>query len=144
MDIKKADKVNFKTYGSFVSIPEAEPTSQSRTYKFWSDIADYKISGETEIGICTVYKQTDNDITGFERHLQTPELLIPIDTSFVLPVLLEGRDKSEAEFFRVDVGEAVVINNGVWHGACLPFNKDMSSYYVIFKKSTPFEDIEKK
>lgn len=135
---------NFKKFGRVVTFAEGEPTSQAADYKFWSDIVNYRIDGSTEIGICTVYKQLKNEISGMERHLRTPEILIPIDAPFTLPLLLEGEDEEKAEAFQCNLGEAVVINEAVWHGACLPVGKDESSYFVIFRKGTPHEDVEKK
>ncbi|MCU7497331.1 MAG: hypothetical protein HF314_18070 [Ignavibacteria bacterium] len=137
-------KENFQKFGKVVTYPEGEPTSQAGDYKFWSDIASYYIDGETEIGICTVFRQPKREITGMERHVDTPEILIPIDAPFILPLLLEGNPEEEAESFLVNAGEAVVINKGVWHGACLPFKVDKSSYFVIFRRRTPYEDVEKK
>lgn len=61
-----------------------------------------------------------------------------------LPVLLDGEDESKTEAFKVNIGEVVITNSAVWHGACLPVGKEESSYFVIFKKKTPFEDVEKK
>jgi ureidoglycolate hydrolase len=141
---KKITTENFKKFGSIVTAPIGKPTSEAPDYKFWSDIADYKINGETEIGICTVYRQKENKIYGMERHLRTPEILIPIDGGFVLPLLLEGDSENKAEAFMVEIGEAVKINDAVWHGACLPAGKNESSYFVIFRKGTPHEDVEKK
>ena len=133
---------NFKKFGRVVKSQNGEPTSQAEDYKFWSDIANYEITGETEIGICTVYKQNKDIINGMERHLETPEILIPIDAPFVLPLLKEGEENADA--FLVNIGEAVVIDKGVWHGACLPVGKTESSYFVIFKKDTPNQDVYKK
>lgn len=141
---KKITPENFKKFGSVVTSPVGKPTSEAVDYKFWSDIADYKINGETEIGICTVYRQKENKIYGMERHLRTPEILIPIDGGFVLPLLLEGESENKAEVFKVEIGEAVKINDAVWHGACFPADKNESSYFVIFRKGTPREDVEKK
>jgi ureidoglycolate hydrolase len=135
---------NFKKFGKAVSAPKGNPTSQAADYKFWSDIANYNIDGETEIGICTVYKQNKNEINGMERHLRTPEILIPIDAPFILPLLIEGENEEKIKAFQCNLGEAVVINKAVWHGACLPVGKDESSYFVIFKKGTPNKDVEKK
>lgn len=135
---------NFSKFGRIVSAPKDKPTSEAEDYKFWSDIADYMIEGSTEIGLCTVYKQPKAEISGMERHLNTPEILIPIDAPFVLPLLHDGKAGKEAEAFKVNIGEAVVIDRGVWHGACLPVGKKECTYFVIFKKSTPFEDVEKK
>jgi ureidoglycolate lyase len=142
---KHIDENNFKSYGKIVKDPaRIAPTSQASDYKFWSDIANYNIEGNTEIGICVVYKQAKNKISAIERHLQTPEILIPIDGPVVLPVLNDEKHDDEVEAFLVSPGEAVVINKGVWHGACIPIGKNQSSYFVIFRKGTSHEDVEKK
>jgi ureidoglycolate hydrolase len=141
---KKIDNSNIKKFGYAVVPQKGEPSMQGETFKFWSDIADYHINGETEIGICTVYKQRANEITEIERHMETPEILIPIDAPFILPLLKEGDNDSALEAFKVDVGEAVVIDKAVWHGACFPVGKEKSSYFVIFRKGTPFNDMHKK
>jgi ureidoglycolate hydrolase len=133
---------NFAPFGKIVTAPTARPTSEASNYKFWSDIADCHVPGETEIGLCTVYAQPKQEISGVERHLRTPEILIPVDAPFVLPLFDDARGKAEA--FRVNPGEAVVINTGVWHGACLPVEKKEATYFVIFRKGTPHEDVIKK
>ncbi|MGE5431321.1 MAG: ureidoglycolate lyase [Syntrophomonadaceae bacterium] len=137
-------KENFEKFGSVVTFPEGKPTSEAKEYKFWSDIASYHIDGDTEIGICTVFKQPENEISAMERHLDTPEILIPIDAPFTLPLLLEGSPEEDVKAFQVNVGEAVVIKGGVWHGACLPVKAEKSSYFVIFRRRTPHEDVEEK
>ena len=134
---------NFLQFGKVVVGASGAPTSQASNYKFWSDIVSYQIDGETEVGVCTVYKQSENTITGMERHLTTPEILIPIDGPFMLPLLKDKNKPEETETFILEVGQAVVINEKVWHGACLPLGKDECSYFVIFKKGTPFNDVEK-
>ncbi len=135
---------NFEAFGRVVTGPKGGPTSQASDYKFWSDIADYQIEGETEVGICTVFRQPKSSVAGLERHLRTPEILIPIDASFVLPLLRDGAPEQEIQAFRVDPGEAVIIAGGVWHGACLPVRRRQSSYFVIFRKGTPHTDVEKR
>lgn len=134
---------NILSFGKAVVGASGAPTSQASDYKFWSDIMSYQIDGETEVGICTVYKQNESTITGMERHLNTPEILIPIDGPFMLPLLKDKNKPEETETFILEVGQAVVINEKVWHGACLPYGKEECSYFVIFKKGTPFNDIEK-
>lgn len=140
----KISNENFSNFGKVVILPKDKPTSEADDYKFWSDIADFQISGETEIGLCTVYKQPKSEISGMERHLNTPEILIPIDAPFLLPLLHEGKSEDNTKVFKVNIGEAVVIDKAVWHGACLPVDKNEATYFVIFRKNTPFEDVEKK
>lgn len=140
---KRITLENFYSFGKVVVGAAGTPTSQAADYKFWSDIMNYQIDGETEFGICTVYKQPTNSINGMERHLNTPEILIPIDAPFILPLLNDKNKPQESDAFIVDIGQAIVVNEKVWHGACLPFGKKECSYFVIFKKGTPYNDVEK-
>jgi ureidoglycolate hydrolase len=140
---KRITPENFAKFGSVVSAPKRTPTAEAAEYKFWSDITHYLIDGETEIGICTVYRQLKMEISGVERHLHTPEILIPIDAPFILP-LHDEQANEPLEAFKVHVGEAVVVAKGVWHGACLPIGRNESSYFVIFRRNTPDEDVAKK
>ena len=128
------------TLGSAVNAPAGKPTSEANDYRFWSDIASYRIDGETEIGLCTVYRQKTHRVAAVERHLHTPEILIPVDAPFILPLVSGNR----VEAFRVNVGEAIIVNQGVWHAACLPAETAEATYFVIFRKGTPQRDVEKK
>jgi ureidoglycolate lyase len=130
---------NFKNYGKSVLLPSKKPTSENDTYKFWSDIASYHIDGNTEIGLCTVYKQDRAVVDTLEKHNHTPEILIPADAPFILPVQLEGKEDLEA--FIVNPGEAVVIEKGIWHGPCIPKHASECTYFVIFKQNTPHTDV---
>ena len=147
MMVIKAQKVSrekFQKFGKLATTPVGQPTSEGVDYKFWSDLASYQIDGETEIGICRVFQQEQNLIDGMERHLHTPEILIPIDAPFVVPLLQDGETSKNAAAFQVEPGQAIVIDPAVWHGACLPVGKKESSYFVIFRRKTPYTDVEKK
>lgn len=143
--MKKIEPVRISSenfhFGSVVIAPAGKPTAEGSTFKFWSNIADYRINGSTEMGLCTVYRNDILPLDTVERHLHTPECLIPIDASIILPIV--GSD-SEIHAFRIEVGESVVIDPGVWHGPCLPVGKNEATYFVLFRKGTPHEDVEKK
>ncbi len=141
---EEINRENFNTFGSVVTTPQKEPTAAASTFTFWSDIAHYTIDTETEIGLCAVFRQSETVINEMERHLHTPEILIPIDAPFVLPLLHEGEKDGQIQAFQVNIGQAVIIDAAVWHGACIPVGKKQSSYFVIFRRGTPHNDIEKK
>jgi ureidoglycolate lyase len=130
----------FARYGAVVPAPTAAPTAADATFRYWSDLAHYRIEGETEIGLCTVYRQDASRVTWVERHDRTPEFLIPADGPFLLPVMDEA---GAVEVFRVEPGEAVVIGPGVWHSACLPVGAEAATYFVVFRRGTPQEDVTK-
>lgn len=142
--IQRISEQNFRQYGQVVSFPESAPTAQSLEFKFWSDLAHYHITGETEIGICTVYHQPKSVVSDMEKHVETPEILIPIDAPFLLPLLIDREESEKVAVFQVNIGESVIINPGVWHAACLPVGRQKSSYFVIFKHGTPYKDVEKR
>jgi ureidoglycolate lyase len=129
----------FNRYGKVVVLSNEKPTSEDKSYKFWSDIAHYHIDGRTEIGLCTVYKQVKKIITSLEKHDSTPEILVPSDAPFILPL---QKNDEVPEAFIVNPGEAVVIDKGIWHGACIPIHEPESTYFVIFKHGTPHEDVQ--
>ena len=130
---------NFAPFGRVVTAPAHEPTASGPTFKFWSDIASYHVDGETEIGLCTVYRQDRDVVDWMEQHVRTPEILIPIDAPFVLPVMKDGN----VQAFIVNPGEAAVIGDGEWHSACIPAGRMEMRYFVIFRRGTPAQDVTK-
>lgn len=139
MQAKAITPENFSEFGRVARPPTDDPLAADETFKFWSDVAHFEIPGETEIGFCTVYGRSGR-VDWMERHDRTPELLVPIDGPFVLPVMT---DDGRLGAFRADPGTAVVIGQGVWHGACHPVESDETTYFVIFRRGTPQEDVTK-
>lgn len=138
---RRATPETFARFGSVVPAPTQEPTASDASFAYWSDLAHYRVEGETEIGLCTVYRQPSPRVTWMERHDRTPEFLIPADGPFLLPVMDEA---GAVEVFRVERGEAVVIGKGVWHSACHPVEGTSATYFVVFRRGTPREDVIKR
>ena len=139
MNTKSLSPQNFRPFGTVAVLPETQPLAADETFEFWSDVAHYGIEGETEIGFCTVYAR-DGRVDWMERHDRTPELLVPIDGPFILPVMT---DDGRVEAFRAEPGTAVVIGQSVWHSACHPVDGNEATYFVIFRRGTPQEDVTK-
>lgn len=139
--VQRLTAKGFARFGSVARPPSTAPLARTDAFAYWSDAVHYAIDGETEIGYCTVFRPASPEVTWFERHDRTPEILIPIDAPFVLPVMDEG---GKVEAFQVNLGEAAVLAPGVWHSACLPVDADASSYFVLFRRGTPAEDVIKR
>lgn len=143
-DIKsiRIDADVFAPFGRVAALPSSPSLAETDEFKFWSDVADYQIEGETEIGFCEVFPRSGNAVHWMERHEQTPELLIAIDGPLVLPVMTNG-ETPVVRAFEFRPGEAVVIGQNVWHSACLPTGLGATRYFVIFRRGTPQEDVIK-
>lgn len=132
---------SFAPYGRVLRRPDGAPTAEGATFSYWSDLAAFRVEGETEIGLCRARAAGEPVVDWVERHDRTPEILIPADGPFLLPV---QADDGAVELFRVEPGEAVVLAPGVWHGACLPAEGRAVTYYVLFRRGTPREDVTKR
>lgn len=130
---------NFERFGSVARLAGESALATTEQFQYWSDHAHYGIEGETEIGFCRIYALEGSRVDWMERHERTPEVLIPIDRPFILPVMVDG----DVAAFQVNPGEAVVIGQNVWHSACLPVGGDEATYFVIFRRGTPHEDVIK-
>ena len=130
----------FAPFGRAVIQPSDGATASDETFSFWSDVAHYGIEGDTEVGYCTVYRGEEDVVDWMERHDRTPEMLVPIDRPFVLPVMAKD---GTVQAFHVAVGQAVIIGDGVWHSACKPVGADEATYFVVFRRGTPREDVIK-
>ena len=130
----------FAPFGKAVIQPSDGATAADETFSFWSDVANYGIDGDTEVGYCTVYRGPEDVVDWMERHDRTPEMLLPIGGPFVLPVMTND---GVVQAFRVDIGQAVIIGAGVWHSACKPVDADEATYFVVFRRGTPREDVTK-
>jgi ureidoglycolate lyase len=134
----------FRPYGKVVTGVSGSPLAETPEFSYWSDLAAFVIESATEIGLCTVYRQDEPVVRVVERHVRTPEVLIPADGPFDLPVLRPGDPPEKLAVFRVRPGQAVVIGSGVWHGACLPVDGEAATYFVLFRRGTPHRDVSKK
>ncbi|HET6568891.1 MAG TPA: ureidoglycolate lyase [Rhodothermales bacterium] len=131
----------FAAYGRVAKPPAGKPLVEGPEFRYWSDAAHYHVEGDTEVGYCTVYRQPDGMVSWMERHDRTPEILIPVDRPFLLPVM--GKD-DRVEVFQVEPGQAAIIGESVWHSACIPAEGGQATYFVIFRRGTPQEDVTKK
>jgi ureidoglycolate hydrolase len=145
----KAKKLTANSFSKFGKVADAHtvpPLVETENLKFWTTIATYTVDGETEIALCHVKKSVDF-VGLLERHVKTPEILVPIKGDFILPVAPAGNlensteitEASSVEAFLVRSDQAVVMEKGVWHTAPIPIGKE-TSFFVIFKKETTKQD----
>ena len=140
----------FSKFGRVIEAPNFQPLVENENVKYWGTVATFKVEGETEIGICIV-KKGSNILEFMERHVQTSEVIIPIEGDFILPVAAsksledagEHPKAEDIEAFYIKDEQAIVLNKGVWHYAPLPIMEE-ASFFVIFKKETAKHDLDLK
>lgn len=141
---KKLTAESFSKFGKVVEIPGT--LDETKTVNYWGTLATFKVEGESEVGVCLVKKNL-NRLDSMERHVKTPEVLVPIDGDFVLPVALskdledpdERPNAENVEAFYVNDKQCLVMAEGVWHWAPFPVG-EQASFFVIFKKETSKND----
>ena len=146
VNVKRLTAGSFAKFGKIADAKIKPPLVDAENLKFWTTIATYTVDGETEIALCQVKKSVDS-VGMLERHVKTPEILVPIEGDFILPVAPVGnlQDSAETpeatsvEAFLVRSDQAVVMERGVWHTAPIPIGKE-TSFFVIFRKETTKQD----
>jgi ureidoglycolate hydrolase len=145
----KAQRVtpeNFQAFGKVVSVTaKAEPAAQSDIQTFYGQLAVMKCQGSVELGIC-VAKNRAFVVDTLEQHTETAELLAALRDDFIVPVttsvVIDGKqypDMEKVAAVRVNQGEGVVFDEGIWHWTPYAVT-ETCDVLVVFKTDTPKND----
>ncbi len=158
------DAHNFAGFGSTFRYPSPEgdrpmdaPTSTGTGFRWFGRLLVERFGADLSFGM--VYSEAGVLVQDeFERHIHTPELMVPLDGDVLLvlgqagsvarPFLPEHGDGRvpavTAEKFRaflVPQGQLIAIGPGVWHKAPLALDKP-SRTLVAFANQTENKDTE--
>ena len=123
----------FAPFGRVVGMPDREPDATGEPWRWWADTAALApADGSYTVG----YLEIDRGVAAFdwaERHIESEELVVPVRGRLLVYVgpAGQGDDPARDRFrvFEVRPGEAVVLANGVWHGA--PLAGDGSATAIV-------------
>lgn len=148
--IKEVTPELVKGLGVIIKIPkegERKPTLETPFFKHYAELGFLDCNDIVEFGI-TTFKKREFKVDKLEQHVKTPELLYAIDGAFVMPVApiiyKDGEAYPDLEkiiAIKVGQGEGVIFDDGIWHWAPYPCDKEISSVLVGFKKGTCYDDI---
>jgi len=136
---------NFKEFGKAVLVSDAyKPDAQSEIQTYYGQLAVMKCDS-IQIGIC-VAKSRPFIVDELEQHAKTAELLAALKGDFITPVatsvVIGGKERPDMENIkavRVNQGEGIVFNEGIWHWT--PYAAtDTCDVLVGFKTGTPQND----
>ncbi len=145
----KAQRVtpeNFQAFGKVISVTaKAEPDAQSDIQTFYGQLAVMECQGSVELGIC-VAKNRAFVVDTLEQHTETAELLAALRGDFITPVTssvaVDGKqypDMEKVVAVRVNQGEGVVFDEGIWHWTPYAVT-ETCDVLVVFKTDTPKND----
>jgi len=146
--VQELSAETFKEFGQVsVAPPTVKPEHSCDEYDWWSDVMVFdSIKEKYGVGFSRI-KKTPLRQTCSERHMSTPECLLAVNGDMYIivgppdypdePARLP--DLSRFAAFKIKAGEAILMNPGVWHYACIPL-KDESYMYCIFSTGTGDND----
>lgn len=132
--------MDFSAFGKHVKMPdEKTPSKQGPGWKCWSFEGEINVNGKAHVGVVYTEYDPDYKVDKMERHCSREEILICPDAPIVLPVaasidMNDEQEKPKAEdvvYVIMRPGDVVVIDKGVWHGACYSFVKNCIYYFII-------------
>jgi len=136
----------FKKFGKVIAVfPDRAPDAQSEIQTYYGQLAIMQCTDSIQLGIC-VAKKRENIVEELEQHVESPELLAALRGDFLVPVApsitVDGKavpDVEHAVAFRVNQGEGILFDVGVWHWTPYPVGESCD-VLVGFKTDTPKND----
>lgn len=133
----------FKGLGRAIRITaDTKPDAKSDIQTYYGQLAIMECSGAIQLGIC-VAKHREYVVEELEQHTQTSELLAALKGDFITlaaPSIDKGGkqypDIGRAIAVRVNQGEGVFFDEGVWHWTPYAITPTCD-VLVAFRKDTP-------
>ncbi len=126
-----------------VKLPSELPLFRNDILEFWCPLVHFPGYSEGyDIGLCRI-KKSFKYVDRMERHLNSCEILIPINSGMFVPLAPPDAEPvaDNVQIVPVKRGELIYMAEGVWHFAAGPVSKSVLEYWVILKRATPEEDI---
>src|SRR5215211_5339757 len=130
----------FAPFGEVIDQPGRMPDATGPGWQWWGETA-LLAADSRPYGIGYLALQpTDLRFDWAERHMRSPEMLIPTDDCLVYvgppehpeePELLPPLDRFQV--FRVRQGQGVLLHPGVWHGAPLAIDRPLNVVVLLLQ-----------
>ena len=134
------------SYYDLIALGAQKPVFSSDLLEFWCPLGSFPPYREGyDVGLCRIKKKF-TEFDRMERHLNSVEVIVPINGDLFIPVAPPGGSPSleDVRIITVRVGEMLNLHEGVWHFACGPLRKVPLDYFVCLKRNTPTADLEMK
>ena len=148
LKVQQASPEALRGIGELLDPTGATPAADSEVFSFWNDLSVGAFNGPVSFGMVNT-KTADLTVPALERHTETTETLVPLDSDIVLVLgpPTNGPDlpnQAEMVAIRVPQGQGVTLNKGAWHFIPLSATGQPCRTLIAFRQGTPTNDLEVK
>ena len=125
----------FERYGRVVRRPPHSPDATGPGWTWWAETLMLPSDGRAfGVGFLSL-APTEPAFDWAERHMLSVEAVVPLDGDCLVYVGPPDDAPSLERFrvFRVDAGEGVVLEKGVWHGAPLALDRPLRAVVLLLE-----------
>ncbi|HEV2072891.1 MAG TPA: ureidoglycolate lyase [Thermomicrobiales bacterium] len=134
----------FAPYGAVIEQPDATADASGSGWSWWSEISRLPQADRPyAVGYLNL-QPSAMEFDWAERHLKSAEVIIPLGGACLVYVGPPDQTPVWDQFrvYRVRPGQAVVLKEGIWHGAPLALDHPLTAL-VLLRQGTGTEDVYK-
>jgi ureidoglycolate hydrolase len=135
---------SFAPYGTIIEQPSSPAEGAGEGWSWWSEAAVIpQIDAPYAVGYLAL-EPAALQFDWAEYHLESQEVIIPLDQDCLVYVGPAGESPhwDRFEVFHVRSGQAVMLREGVWHGAPLAIDRPLNAL-VLLRQGTGDRDVYK-
>lgn len=132
-------------FGKVIDAGDIKPDSETGKFNWWDKLA-VVTHKQCSLGMVEAQPVEKVENSFFEHHGKTTEMLIPTTTDIYL-FLGKGKSSKREELdiktvkaFKLETGQAVILNPYIWHCAPIAGEKTLTRIFVLFENGTPEDD----
>lgn len=119
-----------------LAFPESD---RERGSQFFPAHSGFNVGSGSDVDVSFLYTFKREPSSGFDRHLRTEEMFVPLDGDFCIPLAAckdadDPNERPVPEDFVAAVvprGEAVILRPNVWHNGGWPVDPERGVRYIM-------------
>ena len=142
--VQELTRESFAAYGTVIEQPPVPSDANGAGWQWWSETTVLPQGDRPWVVGYLALEPGERRFDWAEYHLQSQEVIIPLGHDCLVYVGAPGENPDWETFdvFRLRPGQAVVLREGVWHGAPLAIDHPLSAL-VLLQQGTGARDVYK-
>lgn len=135
--IVSLDDPKYSHLARLVTFP---PSDREQRGKFLPAYVGFNVGSGSDVDISFLYSYRSEPSSGFDRHLWTEEVFVPLQGDFCIPLAAckdpddpdEKPDPADFVGAIVRQGEALILRANIWHNGGWPVDPEQGVRYLMF------------